>query len=432
MSRLPSEDSAKLSRLRNSRSPVPQRLQSFPVSRTAQTPPTRLSIADPDPAAFLLFDRLNSRIITAKFLSIWRIKAMNRRKRRSVFQESLSRPDFDVGPRIETISGAKERLAALKAARSLKSETMLAREAQTVAAVFRKRTLCKMFGKWESEVINGLARYAQRQRREVESQPNARAPDLLGRLHTLIARRAELETELENRQKEIDDISAVLSDNRRQLRDLNERMTEERVENTRVQELREGIDSEYKDQIANLRMMLWDDSVGNTKRIEEAQKRMKLQKRAREITSDTIAESKESLQARLAVLNNKLGSAQAIAVQIRDELLVSEDEQNRVASDVVAMKVEISRLSQECEALKAKRDTSNTTIGDNLETLKSQYQAVMNELKHAKEVIDQYNEQLLDQDSRIDVLSRELALARQRRRTTVDAFSDRELDSHVF
>lgn len=431
MSRLPADDSAKLSKLRHSRSPVSQRLPSFPISRTAQTPPTRLSIVQSDPPVFLLLDRLNARLLTSKFLQIWRMKTLNQRKRRSAFQESLGRADFDIGTRIDTISEAKEKLAAMRAARTLKTETMLKRESQAVAAILRKRLLCKTFGKWESEVINCLARYAQRQRHEVESQPNARAPDLLGRLHALIARRAELETELENRQREIDDISAVLRDNKRQIRAVNEQISEEKVENARVRELKRGIDSDYKDQIATLQMMLRNETSNREEKIEEAKKRIKQQRKAQAVTSETIGESKENLQAKLSELNSRLGSAQAIAVQIRDELLVSEEEQSRIASDVVAMRLEISRLNQECETLTQRRDTSNSTIGDNLETLKSQYQAVMSELNHSKELIDKYNEQLLDQDSRIDMLSRELALAKQRRRTTMDAFSDREFDGSV-
>ena len=70
-------------------------------------------------------------------------------------------------------------------------------------------------------------------------------------------------------------------------------------------------------------------------------------------------------------------------------------------------------------------------IGDNLESLKTQYHDIMKELKQTKDLIDQYNQQLVDQDGRIDILSRELALAKQRRRTTMDAFNDKEFEPNL-
>ena len=349
-----------------------------------------------------------------------------------MFQESLSRPDFDLEPKIGTISESKERLVALKAARTLKKETLVKREAQTVAVLLSRRILCRAFGKWQTELVNKLRRYAQKQRRKFETNANARAPDLLGRLHALITKRAELETELENRQHEADDISSVIQDNKRQLVVVNEQIQEQKIEHARVQELKRAIDNDYKDQIATLRMKLRKECDSRQEKIEEAQKRIHMQMKAREVTRENIHESKESLQARLGELNQKLASAQTIAVQIRDELLNSEDEQSVVASEIVAMKMEISRLNQECSALRTKRETSNTVIGDNLETLKTQYHEIMKELKQTKDRIDEYNQQLIDQDGRIDILSRELALAKQRRRTTMDAFNDKDFDDNAY
>ena len=428
---LPADDSEKIARMNQSKSPGSRRLESFQIPKSAQTPPTRLSISNTEPKVLLLLDKLNGHIVIAKFLQIWRLKTMNRRKKRSIFQESLSRPDFDLEPKIGTISECKERLMAMKASRTLKNETLVKRESQTAAALLFRRILCKYFGKWQSELIRKMTTYAKTQRHKCEFNANARAPDLLGKLHALITKRAELETELEARQNEADDISSVIQDNKRQLVAVNEQIQEQKIEHARVQELKRGIDSDYKDQIATLRMLLRKECDTRQEKIEEAQKRIKLQMKAREATSETIHESKESLQVRLGELNQKLASAQSIAVQIRDELLTSEDEQASVASDIIAMKMEISRLNQECDALRQKRESSTSMIGDNLESLKTQYHDIMKELKQTKDLIDQYNQQLVDQDGRIDILSRELALAKQRRRTTMDAFNDKEFEPNL-
>lgn len=427
MQELPADDSGKISRLRQSQSSGATRLQSFQLpkySRQPETPPTRLSVStNEDVPELLLMDTLRSRLTIGKFVHVWRVKALHRRQRRSAFQESLGRPDFDIEPRIDTITDARDKLVLQKTMRALKAEHNLEKEAATAGEILRRRILCRAFGRWESEVIKSLVKHTERRRMKVESHANARAPDLLGRLHSLITRRAELETALENSQREITDINSVICDRKKQIQAINDQIEDEQSENDRIQEMKAGIDNEYKDQIATLRMMLSKECDRRQEQIEVAKQRLKLQRKAKQMTSETIGESKEALQNKLGSIREKLASAQSIAVQIRDELIQSEDEQTDIANEMAAMKAEIAKLTYECEDLKRRREESNSMIGGNLDQLKKQYQDVLKEVNKAKKVIEQYNDELLDQDGRIDILTRELALARQRRRTAIDAFT---------
>jgi chromosome segregation ATPase len=119
-----------------------------------------------------------------------------------------------------------------------------------------------------------------------------------------------------------------------------------------------------------------------------------------------------------------LDGAQTVAVQFRDELLATEEEQNEVLSEIGALKLEIARLRQECSALADQAEVGQEELGDNLEALNAQYQEAVEELGRAQKVIEQYNDELVDQDGKIDILSRELTLSRQRYKTAIHAFRD--------
>jgi chromosome segregation ATPase len=239
----------------------------------------------------------------------------------------------------------------------------------------------------------------------------------------LISRQAELETEVEGREREISDVMSVIRDHQSQLVELESLIRDETAERDRVRALRETIDRDYKDQIASLRMSI--SAIGSRRpRIKEGRQRLSLQKRAKKITAETLGESQESLHARLSALRQKLEAAQTVAVRFRDELLATEEEQNEVIGEIAAMKGEIARLKQECDALAEHAEDAQTVLGESLEQLNAQYQEVTEELENAQKVIEQYNEELIDQDGKIDILSRELALSRQRYKTAVHAFRD--------
>jgi chromosome segregation ATPase len=240
----------------------------------------------------------------------------------------------------------------------------------------------------------------------------------------LVAREAELETELESRDAEIEDIVSVIADNEAQLERLESENAEAGAERARVQDLRDGVDRDYKDQIAELRMALRQQIDTRQERIDAGRQRLKLQKRAKKVTSETLGESQGSLQARLNGLRDRLAAAQVVAVQFRDTLLAVEAEQLPVINDIGAMRSEISLLTQDCEGLAKREKEGQETSGESLESLNQQYQGIVQDLAQAKDHIERYNEELLDQDGKIEILNRELALARQRYRTTITAFGD--------
>jgi chromosome segregation ATPase len=358
-------------------------------------------------------------------LSKWHQSAFLRRQRRQLFQSSLIVPDFDLLSRIDRIASAKRTITALVVAGEWRRESAYGKEASLVEILLRKRSLRRYFSFWESSFRDRLVHRFHKFHRKVEAKSTARLPDLLGSLHALISRQAELETELEIRERELSDVAAVTRDNESQLAQLEAILKDETQEHARVQAMRASIDRDYKDQIASLRMSL--SSIGSRRaRIEKGRQRLNLQKRAKRITSETLGESQESLQARLGGLRQKLDAAQTVAIQFRDELLATEEEQNEVLGEITGMKREIARLKQECEALADQAEAGQAALGDSLDALNVQYQDIVDELEKARTVIEQYNDELVDQDGKIDILSRELALSRQRYRTAVRAFRNDE------
>jgi chromosome segregation ATPase len=373
----------------------------------------------------LLFDLVRGKITTRRALSKWRQSAFLRRQRRQLFQSSLTAPDFDLASRIDRIAATKRTITKIVVASEWRRQIVQSQAAGLVNVLLRKRSLRRYISLWESKFRDRLVHLIHKFHKKVESTTTGRLPDLLGTLHGLISRQAELETELENREREISDLMAVIAAHSEQRVELESLIRSETQEHDRVHALRNGIDCDYKDQIANLRMAL--SAIGTRRtRIDEGRQRLSLQKRAKKITSETLGESQESLQERLTKLRQKLEAAQTVAVQFRDELLATEQEQNEGIGEIVRMKGEIARLKQECEGLADRAEDGQAVLGDSLEALNEQYQEVEEELEKAQKVIEQYNEELVDQDGKIDILSRELALSRQRYKTAVHAFRDDE------
>jgi chromosome segregation ATPase len=239
-----------------------------------------------------------------------------------------------------------------------------------------------------------------------------------------VSTRAELETELEVREREVADVNAVICDHRSRTCEVESQIEEETLENQRITALKASIEREYNDQIATLRMQLTQQDETHKEKIDQARQRLKLQKNAKKLTSETLGESKEALQTKLGALRDKLASAQSIAIQFRDELIRTDEEQVEFSDEIGSMKIEIARLSRECDALLQKGEEERSTLGDNLEELNTQYQDVLDELNQSRKVIEQYNNELLDQDGKIDILSRELLLTKQRHKTAMEAFRE--------
>jgi chromosome segregation ATPase len=171
-------------------------------------------------------------------------------------------------------------------------------------------------------------------------------------------------------------------------------------------------------------MALSRDVSTRRERIDAGRQRLKLQKRAKKVTSETLGESQESFQTRLGSLRERLAAAQGVAVQFRDALLVEEVEHEGAVVEIGGMRREIARLSQECEALAAKGEEEQTALGQGLESLNVQYQDVVEDLGQARKYVERYNDELVDQDGKIEILVRELALTKQRYRTALTAFTE--------
>jgi chromosome segregation ATPase len=158
--------------------------------------------------------------------------------------------------------------------------------------------------------------------------------------------------------------------------------------------------------------------------IEEARQRLKLQKRAKKLTSETIADTRESQQSKLDSLRERLEAAQAVALQFRDELLTVETDQGDTLGEISELKMEIAILKNDCETLERRAVESREELERNLEELNCQYQEVVEELEEARKVIEQYGDELIEQDGKLDVLTRELGLARHRYKMALTTFRD--------
>jgi chromosome segregation ATPase len=235
-----------------------------------------------------------------------------------------------------------------------------------------------------------------------------------------------LETELETRDREMEDFRAVIRNNELQLVQMESQIRDSQQENQRLHILRQNIDEDYMDQIAILRMELSREVGSRRGKIEEAKQKLELQRQAKTISSANFDESREILQSRRGELCEKLNLAQSIAMQFRDEILETDKEETALTAEIAQMRSEIAGLKRHCEALVRKGEEDQGTLGESIEDLNQQYQEAVEELEQAKKLIEQYNAELLDQDGRIDILARELALSQQRYQTTLSAFKQDE------
>jgi chromosome segregation ATPase len=308
--------------------------------------------------------------------------------------------------------------------RHWRREIVFSHEAFLLCTLLLRRSQCRFFGIWESEFRQRLTNRACTRQHKAESRRGARLPDLLGRLHGLASRQAELETALEMRDSEIGDVRAVIAENELQLARLAAERTDASQERDRVQGLRDGVDRDYRDQIADLRMALSREIDTRRERIDAGRQRLKLQMRAKQITSETIGESQESLHARIGGIRERLAAAQSVAVHFRDALIAAEAEQAAAVDEIAAHRREIVKLSKECEGIAQKAEGGQDALAQGLESLNNQYQGAIEELGQARKCVERYNDELIDQDGKIEILTRELALARQRYRTALTAFTD--------
>ncbi|OHT08233.1 hypothetical protein TRFO_23310 [Tritrichomonas foetus] len=437
------EDPNKMQKLRSSRnttrSPAGSRLPSYPIhDYPLQTPPTRelrtspriISPDRPDSPEMLLLDHVHDKIQLAAALQKWRQLTFLRRQKKRIFQMSLSTANFDIEPRIETIYEGHEKQIMRRSLSTIKNQLTISREVSTAEVILHRRKLCKFFNLWQSKLMAKVQRHTIKNIRKAEVSHVTSIPDLMAHLHTLLSKQAELETELEKKDREISDVTAVIRENRSQYSRIEDEIKDATMENQRIMNLKQGIDHDYKDQIATLRMSLSNEINLIHEKIEEGRQRMAQQEKAKKITNNTLYESQEALQSKMSVIKQKLGSAQSIAIHMRDDLLRNDEEQTEISRELIAIQAEINQLRNECNSISNQSQITQNANNQSLDKLKDVYAQRIEQLNMAKMRIHQNNEELNDQDARIESLTRELALCRQRSKTAMDAF--REDDENAY
>jgi hypothetical protein len=166
--------------------------------------------------------------------------------------------------------------------------------------------------------------------------------------------------------------------------------------------------------------------VAEGRRIEDVRQLLELQKCAKRVAAEAIGDSQEVLQAKIVAMGEKLDGIQDVAVRLRDEVLACEEDQRDAGTDVAEMKVEIARLMRECEALLRAADEGQAALGESLQDMNPQRQAVVSDVGMARKWIEQYDEELVEQDGKIELLGKELALSRHRYKIALKVFGDNE------
>ena len=308
---------------------------------------------------------------------------------------------------------------------NIRRKVIMLREVAVAAEVLtRRRMLCKCFSVWQNKLMSKVQRHTLKNMRKAESANVSSIPDMMAQLHSLLSRQAELETELERKDAEIQDVSAVIRDNKAQYAKIEDEIKDAMMENQRVIGLKQSIDHDYKDQIATLRMSLSKEINQTNERIEEGRQKLIQQEKAKKITSNSLFESQGVIQNKMNAIKEKLSTAQSIAIQMRDELLRNDEEQTDMSRDIIALQSEITQLRSECNELSAQNQINASANNQNLDKLKDVYAQTMEQLNQIKYRIRQNNEELSNQDARLESLTRELALCRQRSKTAMDAFKE--------
>lgn len=436
------ENPSKMQKLKsqsNSRSPAGTRLPSYPVhDYPLQTPPTRefrqpnriVSPDKPDSPELLLLDNVYNKIQLESALQIWRQKTLQRRQKKRIFQQSLATSNFDIEPRINSIYRGHQTQSMRKMMCQMKHQLSLNRESTVAEVILNRRTLCKYFGQWQSRLTSIVQKHTAKKIKKAEAYQVSSIPDMMARLHSLLTRQAELETELESKEQEIADISAVIKDNQGHSDRIDEEMKEAMMENQRVVGLKNSIDHDYKDQIATLKMSLSKEINLTQEKIEEGQQRLAQQEKAKKITSNNLFESQEALQNKMNIIKEKLATAQSIALQMRDQLLRNDEEQTENSRELIMIQGEIARMREECNNMSNQSHLAETANNQSLDKLKDVYAQTIEQFNQIKVRIRQNNQELTNQDARLESLTRELALCRQRSKTAMDAF--REDDENTF
>lgn len=436
------ENPTKMQKLKsqsNSRSPAGTRLPSYPIhDYPLQTPPTRefrqshriVSPDKPDSPELLLLDHIYNKIQLESALQKWRQTTLQRRQKKRIFQQSLATSNFDIEPRINSIYRGHQVQKIRKTLCQMKHQLSLNRETAVAEVILRRRMLCKFFGQWQSRLTSIVHHHTARKMRKAEAYQISSMPDMMARLHSLLTRQAELETELESKEQEIADVSAVIRDNQQHSERINDEMKEAMMENQRVIGLKNSIDHDYKDQIATLKMSLSKEINLTQEKIEEGQQRLAQQEKAKKITSNNLFESQEALQNKMNMIKEKLATAQSIAIQMRDQLLRNDEEQTENSRELIMLQSEIARMREECSNMSNQSHLAETVNNQSLDKLKDVYAQTIEQLNQAKMRIRQNNQELSNQDARLESLTRELALCRQRSKTAMDAF--REDDENTF
>lgn len=410
------------------------RLTSYPLGGQqypSQTPPTlenrkspRISSPDkPDSPELRLIDALRQKYRKIQALNIWKQNTFLRQQRKSCFQSSLTTANFDIKPRMESIQNMNEKIVQYKIFSDWDDQTSVTRQAAIAQKVLHRRKLCQAFGQWQSRYLYQIAKHIKHQQR-ISSSHNSRAPDLIGQLHTLVSQNAKLETQESLFCTEIDDITSVIQNNTQTMRETSEKINEALQEKMRIERMKESIEMKYTDQIASLKMKIHEADKTTKTRIEEIKQRLQVQNKAKQITSESLEESQESLRIKMKDIKDKLLKAQQIATQFRNDLYQNEILQSEMEQEMKMMIEDMRITESDCDRLQEIRENEIIHSTDNYNKIKQLYEEAVRQLSAANKTIESNSNRLAAQDADIDKLSRELSLAEGRSRAALDTFNE--------
>ena len=374
------------------------------------------------------FDFIRSKSKMMSCFSKWRFETTLRLKKQEKFRTFIQDPTFDIGLRIDSIKEASEKVQLYNAFRRLKTERNIAIEGGCFQASMRHIRLCKSFNVWQSKLTGMLNRRTQIQLTKVSVSKNERVSDIMRQLHEAIADQAELSIASEGKDKELSDVSALIFDTQKRIKESSDAMNDAINDNRRVNELRKTIDTEYKDQIAQLKMQIVHTKESGTKQLEAARNNLKQRQQAMEQTSESLIISKDEMQQRLTDVMQKLEKTQYIAMNLRDELVKCNIEQQNEEDECMQMKNEIDQLTEECERLETITNNFDNESLNSVESLKQMYNKAQDAKKLLYQQIQENQQSIEQQNFDIEKINKQLAFIKQHAMNTEYAFAEEEED----
>lgn len=385
-----------------------------------------MSVDDLDIPEVKLFDHMRMKNQLLDSFGKWRMAAYIRRQKQNCFQSYMSNPQFDLTNRMEALYDQQNKFKLMNTVRKLTNEYQFSKEARLVSYLTKHRILCRAFGTWQSKYYDGLVQTTSLVHSELAVSKNHRIPDILREIHDSITYQAELSTESEQKDRELEDINSIIADTQRRLAESQDRMGEALQEYKRISNMKQSVEMDYKDKIAAFKMQINQAQELAAANLETAKNSLKLKQEANDATAESIYESKDQVAAQIADLNNRLNEAQIVAMNLRDELVVSSQEQAAAAAECAELKRAIDQLQADCDHL----DTAVSGFEDSSVSAIDQLKAMLEKAHESQDLLKAKSAEnatiIAQQADEIEKLSRALALIQRHTKTAEEAFNEEE------